>query len=67
MDGGEGIFIVILFAVWTGFLAKVTADIVAGHENRSSGAAAWILIIWAMPLVGLIIWSYFRCRRSGPQ
>jgi uncharacterized membrane protein len=66
MDGAEVVFIVILFAIWTWLLAKVTADIVASHEDRVSGTA-WILIVWAMPLVGLIIWAYFRGRRCEPQ
>ncbi|HKU11761.1 MAG TPA: PLDc N-terminal domain-containing protein [Sinomonas sp.] len=57
MDGAEAVFLIILFIVWNGILAKVTMDILAADNDRAFNAA-WILIIWTMPLVGLIVWAF---------
>ena len=65
MDSMDAIFTVILFALWCAMLTKVTADILATTTDQEY-ALLWILLVWTIPLLGLIAWAYFRGSRLQP-
>jgi hypothetical protein len=61
MGGMEAVFIVALFVGWCTLLVKITGDIINTQQSQAS-KLAWAILVWAIPLLGLIAWAYFRGR-----
>ena len=61
MSGIETLFIVVAFAAWCALLTKATTDIMKTQQSQSS-KVAWAVLVWTIPLLGLLAWAYFRGR-----
>ena len=61
MDGLEAVFIIAMFVGFCVLLVKITSDIVNTQQSQAS-KIAWAVLVWTIPLLGLVAWAYFRAR-----
>ncbi|WP_422935799.1 PLDc N-terminal domain-containing protein [Sinomonas sp. P47F7] len=61
MNGVEALVVVMIFVGWCALLVKITTDIIKTQQSQAS-KIAWTILVWTIPLLGLVAWAYFRGR-----